>query len=320
MTGFDLTTVGEGGLRLSVPAGKRLRAADAFDVHPIGAELNVAGSLARLGWRTAWASGVNEGPIGDRIVDHATANGVDTSLVRRSPEGRTAVYYVEYGRAPLPTTVLYDRADSTFARLDPARLDWDRLLDTRLVHTTGITLGLGGRPRATATALVERARQAAVPVSVDVNYRANLWTPAEAADVLAPLLEGAAIVSCSAADAANLFGLDHPDPLSRVAELRRRFDAGVVLMSRGADGAVVLGAGDPMVTLTRAPELVDRLGAGDGMAAGALHAWLIGRPERMADYGMTGAGLALVQEGETLLTSAAELERLADQPSTDLER
>lgn len=320
MTEFDLTTLGEGGLRLSVPAGERLRAADTFDVHPIGAELNVAGSLARLGWRTAWASSVREGPIGDRIVDHARGHGIDTSLIHRPTDGRTGVYYVEYGRPPLPTSVHYDRSGTTFSDIDPGQLDWDRLLDTRIVHVTGITLGLGGRPRDAARLLIERAKSAGIPISVDVNHRKNLWTAEEAAATLNPLLPDTTVLSCSATDAEQLFGIVG-EPLDQVIALRQRFGVEIVMMSQGSNGVVLVTGDDAPVTApSRVSDLVDRLGAGDGLAAGALHAWLANRPERMADFGSVGAGLALVQQGETLISSAAELERLADQPATELNR
>ena len=168
--------------------------------------------------------------------------------------------------------------------------------------------------------MIERARSAGVPVSVDVNHRTNLWTAEEAAAVLEPLLAGATVVSCSAADAKNLFAIDG-DPLDQIASMRRRFEAEIVMMSQGSNGVIVATGGDEPVTApSRVGDVVDRLGAGDGLAAGALHAWLADRPERMADYGSVGAGLALVQQGETLLSGAAELEQLADQPPSELKR
>ena len=48
MPRFDVTTFGEGGLRLSVPKGQRIEQASRFDVNIAGAEANVTGALARL--------------------------------------------------------------------------------------------------------------------------------------------------------------------------------------------------------------------------------------------------------------------------------
>ena len=86
------------------------------------------------------------------------------------------LYFIEYGAAPRPVRVLYDRWDSAFARLRAEDIDWEPVRQARLVHLTGITPALGAGPRSA----VERAAQEAAQLSFDVNYRAMLWSPAEA--------------------------------------------------------------------------------------------------------------------------------------------
>ena len=46
---YDITTLGEMLLRLSVPAGKRLEEASQLDVYPAGAEATAASTLTNLG-------------------------------------------------------------------------------------------------------------------------------------------------------------------------------------------------------------------------------------------------------------------------------
>jgi 2-dehydro-3-deoxygluconokinase len=111
---FDLTTLGEGQLRLCVPAGERLERADRFDVYVSGTEGNVADTLARLGWRTGWVSALPDSPLGRRVQRQHVLAGVDLGAVRWA-EGRLATYYVEYAVPPRSIQVWFDRRDSCFA-------------------------------------------------------------------------------------------------------------------------------------------------------------------------------------------------------------
>ena len=61
---FDVTSLGEMLLRLSVPSGKRLQAAQQLDLYPAGAEANVVSLLARLERKTMWAGALPENPLG----------------------------------------------------------------------------------------------------------------------------------------------------------------------------------------------------------------------------------------------------------------
>ena len=59
---FDVTTLGEMLIRLSVPSGERLQSARGLEMHPAGAEANVATLLARLGRRSHWTGALPKNP------------------------------------------------------------------------------------------------------------------------------------------------------------------------------------------------------------------------------------------------------------------
>ncbi len=109
---FDVTTLGEMLVRLSVPSGKRIENATQFDVYPAGAEANVATLLARLERQACWMGALPENPLG-RLAFHALrAAGVDTGGVLWKNSGRMGTYYVEFGEPPRGIQVTYDRANS----------------------------------------------------------------------------------------------------------------------------------------------------------------------------------------------------------------
>ena len=97
---FDVTSIGEMMLRLSVPSGKRLETATQLDAYPAGAEANVISLLARLERRTLWAGALPENPLGQLAASHLRAAGVDTSGVVWCENGRLGTYYVEFGAPP----------------------------------------------------------------------------------------------------------------------------------------------------------------------------------------------------------------------------
>lgn len=309
---FDVTTIGEGQLRLCVPAGERMERARTFDVFVSGTEGNVAATLARLGRRTAWSSALPDTPMGRRVASEFALAGVDLSGVHWL-EGRLATYYVEYAVPPRSIQVWFDRANSSFTKLTPARLDWDHLLDAELMHLSGITLALPG-PDELVREAVARARAAGVRLSFDVNYRARLWSPEQAREALLPVLQQVDVLFCSRADAKTLLGIDAEPAGSVLTELARHTAAKQLIMSDGPNGLYGWERGDdrPSHAPAREVTILDRIGAGDAMVAGVLHGILAGNLPRGLKYGALCAALALGTYGDQPLVDAAEVERLVD--------
>lgn len=310
MPRFDVTTFGEGGLRLSVPAGTRIETTDRFDVDVSGAEANVVGALARLGRRCGWVSALPASPPGRRVAHALRSAGIDLGGVVWREAGRVSCYYVEYAAPPRATSVLYDRKDSCFAQLAPTEIDWNYLTDTRHIHLTGLTVPLSAPAGEIVTQAVSHGRARGASISFDVNYRRQLWSPEEARARLLPICRGVELLFCSQRDAEAVFGCTGEAP-AIVRQLQHITGAGAVVMSMGAKG--VIGAqGEALHHCPARPvAMIDRIGAGDALAAGVLHGWLEGELGRGLVYGSTLAALAMSQRGDMVITDARELERLA---------
>src|SRR5262249_9752908 len=198
----DLVRLGEVLLRLAIPSPARFETARQLDLQLGGAEANVAAACARLGLRTAWISALPANPWGERIRRELVGHGVDCGHVRMTEGTSVGVYFPEYCVAPLPVHVFYDLRDSAFARLTASQVDWELVRLARIVHLTGITPALGEAPRS----LVERALAEAAAVSFDINYRATLWSPAEARAFLEPVLTRVRYLFIGQGEAQTLFG------------------------------------------------------------------------------------------------------------------
>lgn len=310
----DVLTFGEAMLRLAPPGQARIEQADSFAVHVAGAESNVAVALCRMGLRARWVSRLPDDGRGRRVARSLRAHGVDVESVLWEPEGtaRVGVFFVEQGVAPRATTVIYDRADSAASRLSPADLPDDLLADCRHLHVTGITPALSPDCADAVVHAVAAARRLGRTVSLDINYRARLWPPVQAASVLGPLLSEVDVLVTTSDDARLLFGLGG-EGTEIAAAFRAEYDIPAVAVTLGAAGVVcddrgvVTGVAPPTVARE-----VDRLGAGDAFAAGLLTGFLedgdLGRGARL---GMAMASLKLTLPGDEFFGTRAEVEAVA---------
>lgn len=316
---FHVTTLGEGQLRLSVPNGVRLEDARNFEVHVSGTEANVTGLLARLGWSCGWVSRLPNSPLGARVRNEYQRTGLDLSAVRLLDDTRLATYYVENAVPPRSTQVYYDRANTCFSTMRTEDVDWDYLLDSRVLHLSGLSLGLSASVRELMLEAIKRAKTAGIKVSFDVNYRAKMWSAAAAALALKPVLEQVDILFCGQRDASRLFGLQG-SPGEIMADLRDLTSAQHIVMTLGNEGLVAWDGKTHHRVAAREVTVLDRIGAGDACVGGVLHGYLQGDFEKGLRYGVACAALALSQYGDQTITNVQELERLLEGCGHDIER
>ena len=324
---FDFISLGESMLRLSVPTGRRLDDTRSLDMEIAGAESNVSVALARLGWRVGWVSRMPDHALADAILRALRSDGVDISAVKRVPNERLGTYFIEFATPPRATQVIYDRADSAASHMTIADINWDYLLNTRVLHLTGITAALSDTCYALMVEAIRRARAAGVTVSFDVNHRAKLWDAATAGKKLRPLIAEADILFCKGADAKALFGCQG-EPRQLMAELQSLTRAEAIYCTFGEKGAALLSETEFLAHPALPVQIVDRIGSGDAFAAGVLDGWL-SSDESTPDFstlqeglrrGVALAAIALSQFGDRVLSSRAELNAMLASERRDISR
>jgi 2-dehydro-3-deoxygluconokinase len=315
---FDVLAFGEAMLRLQPEGDRRIEEAPSFTAYPGGAELNTCYALANLGLRAAWFSVLPEGPLGRRIIRHMRGAGVDVSLVRTRP-GRLGTYWVEYGREPRTIEVLYDRRDSTVCGVTREDAPWEALRACRVFFVSGITPALSPATRSLALEMADAAREAGAMVATDLNYRARLWSPAEAAPVLERLAKSADILIATEDDLRMLYAMDGDDEMV-ARQAQQRFGARTVVVTRGGEGGMCLEAGQVRAVAVFRASRLDRVGAGDAFTAGFLWATLTGRGAKALDYALAMAALKHSLPGDTMITTPEEVERIMDREVRDIQR
>ena len=331
----SVVTFGEVMLRLAVPDGTRLAGARALDATYGGGEANVAASLAGFGVPARFVSRVPANDLGEGAVRFLRGLGVDTSGIAVEA-GRLGVYYLEPGAAQRASRVVYDRADSCIAKAGAGAYDWASLLEgVRWFHTSGITPALSAAAAEATLAAVRAARAAGATVSVDLNYRAKLWSwGGTAGDVMAGIVAEADVLIGNEEDADKVFGIrapgsavaeGHVDPAGYAAvaaELAGRFprlrtiaftQRGSISASENTWSGVAWTPGAFHVAKSyRIAPIVDRVGAGDAFAAGLIYALLDGRPLELAlEFAVAASCLKHSIRGDVNQVSVAEVDALA---------
>ncbi len=317
---YDLVTFGETMIRLSPPNFQRLEQTNSLDVNVGGAELNVAVAAQRLGLRCAYVTRLTHNPLGFMIANKAREHGVDTAHIVWTKEDRVGLYFVEFGASPRASSVLYDRKDSAIAKIRPGEVNWDKIFQgTKAFHTTGITPALSPSAAEATKEAVRKAKENHVRVSIDLNYRARLWSPEEAQRVMTELVAQADVLITTEEDAERVFGVKE-DSFEKVAErLNQMFkNLQVVAITiretpsvwRNTWTALAYSSGQ----ILRAPvfdlEIVDRVGAGDAFAGGFLFGYLTKDVLTGLHYGVAISALKQTNPGDLVWATKEECDRI----------
>lgn len=333
--GSKVVTFGEIMLRLSPPGFQRFSQARAFDVTFGGGEANAAASLANYGVEAAFVTRLPANDLGDACMAFLRSYGIRTDYILRGGD-RLGIYFLETGAAQRGSKVVYDRAASSFATIQPGMVDWESVLaGADWFHWTGITPAVSEGAAAACLEAVQTARQRGLTVSCDLNYRKNLWLWGKSAsEVMPELVAHCSVVVANEEDAEKVFGIKAPGAdvtagrlsavgyrsvAERLAERFPRVRTVAITLRRSHSAshntwsAVLWHRGQ----WHEAPQyeilpVVDRVGGGDSFAAGLIYG-LRQRPEDPSyalRYATAASCLKHSIPGDFNAVTRAEIERL----------
>ena len=317
---FDIVTFGEAMVRMSPPDFKRLEQTTTLDMHIGGAELNVAVGASRLGLKCAWVSKLPDNPLGRMIANKARELGVDISQVIWQNEGRAGLYFLEFGASPRSSSVLYDRANSSFSSIKPGQLDWQNILkDTKCLHLTGITPAVSESAAEATMEAIKAAKACGCKVSLDLNYRSKLWSRQQAGKTLSSMMDYVDILITTRGDSHTVFNIKAETDEDLAAILLKRYPIEVVAVSyREGDtvwrclwSALAQTRNKTFKTGTYSIDIVDQVGRGDSFAAGFLYGYISSDDvQKGLDYGVAFAALKHSFPGDFNWCTKEEVEAL----------
>lgn len=201
-----VVTFGEIMLRLASPGYLRFSQSSQLEATFGGGEANVAVSLANYGIPASFVSRLPKNDIGDWAIQNLRKYNVQTQDILRGGE-RVGIYFLETGAVARASKVVYDRAGSAIADIQPGMLDWEAIFkDANWFHWTGITPALSEGAAATCLEGIKMANKLGVTVSTDLNFRKNLWKYGKtAAEVMPELVAGCDVILGNEEDAEKVF-------------------------------------------------------------------------------------------------------------------
>jgi 2-dehydro-3-deoxygluconokinase len=328
------------------------RKATECHIHVSGGEFNCAANLADcFGMATGIASAMVDYPVGALIAERVRAMGVKPFYMLFKHDGATgpnmAAVYSDRGFGVRPPVVFYNRANEAAALLKPGDFAWTGIFGAgvRWFHSGGIFAALSPT---TAELIIEgmrAAKAAGAVVSFDLNYRAKLWNISggheravavirrivEHVDVLVGNEEdlqmglgipGPEVAAKSKLDPSAFFGMidrvvaQHPQIKIVATTLRE-----VHSTNRHSWGAVAWIGGQTYVSPTCELDVLDRVGGGDGFAAGFFYGLLTGEaPEEALKLGWAHGALLTTFPGDTTMATLDQVRALAKGGSARIQR
>ena len=330
-------TFGEIMLRLSTPGYLRFSQARQFDATFGGGEANVAVSLANFGVDVGFVTRFPDNDIARSCIRDLRSYGVDTGSCITGGD-RLGIYFLETGAVARPSKVVYDRAGSSIATIEPGMIDWDKVLEgAEWFHWTGITPALSQGAADVCLEAVRAANRLGLTVSCDLNYRKNLWKYGKkASEVMPALVEGCDIILGNEEDADKVFGIkpegfdvtatagsiDQGRFRSVAEQLMTRFPRAkkVIITLRGSINANHNTWGGVLFdgsTLYESPRydithIVDRVGGGDSFMGGLIYGLMTykGDDQRALNFAVAASCLKHTIFGDFNQVTVAEVENL----------
>ena len=328
------------------------RKARSLDVHVSGGEYNVAANLSDcFGLRTGVATAMVNYGIGELVQNRIRETGVKPYYKWFQHDGvrgpNIATVYSDRGQGVRPPVVFYNRANEAGSMLKPGDFNWAQIFGAgvKWFHSGGIFSALSE----TTSQLVIEGMQAAHKVgainSFDLNYRAKLWASVGGPDRAKAVIKQ--IVSNTDALIGNeedlQLGLGIPGP---EATTKSKLDPDVffkmidnvvklfpnikmvattlreVHSANRHDWAAVLWLdGQKYVSPIAQLDVIDRIGGGDGFAAGLTYGLLAGRkPEEALRLGWAHGALLTTFPGDVTMAKLEEVEAFAKGGSARVQR
>ncbi len=348
---LDLLSLGALVHRLD-PGIVPFRKASSCQIHVSGGEFNVAANLADcFGLSTGIVTAMVDYPIGDLIAERVKAMGVKPFYKRFKHNGvngpNMATVYSDRGFGLRAPVVFYNRANEAAALLKPGDVDWNTIFaqGVRWFHSGGIFASLSETTGRLIAEAMATARAAGAVTSFDLNFREKLWSiwggQNRAVEVIRQIVEHVDVLVGNEEDLQKGLGIPGPDvhgtskldPAAFVAMIDSvvaRYPRVKVVATTLRDvhstnrhgwSAVAWVNGSIHRAPTCEPEVLDRVGGGDGFASGFFFGLLSGElPEEALKLGWAHGALMTTYPGDTTMATLDQVRAFAKGGSARIQR
>jgi 2-dehydro-3-deoxygluconokinase len=321
-------------------------------IHVSGGEFNVSANLADcFRMNTGIASAMVDYPIGDLIAERVRAMGVRPFYRMFKHDGvhgpNMATVYGDRGQGVRAPVVFYNRSNEAAAQLKPGDFNWQDIFagGVRWFHSAGIFAALSPTTAEVIIEAMQAAKAAGAVTSFDINYRAKLWNVCGGQERALAVLDrivrnvdvlvgneedlqlglgipGPEVATKSALDPSVFIGMidnvtkKHPQIKILATTMRE-----VHSTNRHSWSAVAWINGQTCHSPTCELDALDRVGGGDGFAAGFFYGLLTGAPPQEAvKLGWAHGALLTTFPGDTTMATLEQVKAFAEGGSARIQR
>ena len=225
-----------------------------------GSPSNIAMNTKKLGIRSQVAAAVGQDRLGQFLQEHLVRAGMSTSLIQQHPVSTSMVVLTKSTASPIP--IFYRGADAQLSYTEQLAA---AVKQSKIVHFSCWPLS-ASPVRDTMSNVIEAARQENTLLCFDPNYHPSIWMQErDAMEDIRNVISMVDIVKPSEDDATRLFGDDHPEAQ---VEKFLKLGAKLVILTLGANGALVSNGKEMHQFPSLATKVVDTTGAGDAFWSG----------------------------------------------------
>lgn len=321
-------------------------------IHVSGGEFNVAANLSdcfRL--KTGIVTAIVDYPIGDLVAERVRAMGVTPFYKRFEYNGVTgpniATVYSDRGYGVRAPMVFYNRSNEAAALLKPGDFDWSAIFagGVRWFHSGGIFAALSKSAAELIVEGMQAAKAAGAVVSFDLNFREKLWKVSGGVDrapsVIQGIVKNVDVLVGNEEDLQRGLGIPGPEVASkskldpsafsamihRVVERHPQIKVVATTLrevhstARHSWSAVAWIEGKTYVAPTCELDVFDRVGGGDGFAAGLFYGLLTDEtPEEAVKLGWAHGALLTTFPGDTTMATLEQVRAFAKGGSARIQR
>lgn len=321
-------------------------------IHVSGGEYNCAANLANcFGLRTGIATAMVDYPIGAMISERVRQMGVKPYYKHFKNNGVTgpnmATVYSDRGYGVRAPVVFYNRANEAGAQLKPGDFDWQEIFagGLRWFHSGGIFAALSQTTGELIAEGMKAAHDAGAVTSFDLNYRAKLWNlwggQEKAQSILKRIVENVDVLVGNEEDLQLGLGIAGPEVAAKskldssvffgmIDRVKKAFPQIKVVATTLREvhstnhhtwGAVAWIDGETYVSPTCELDVFDRVGGGDGFAAGLFYGLLNGEePQEAVNLGWAHGALLTTFPGDTTMATLEQVRSFAKGCSARIQR
>ncbi len=321
-------------------------------IHVSGGEFNCAANLSDcFGMKSGIASAMADYPIGDLIAERVRAMGVKPFYKHFEHDGvqgpNMATVYSDRGYGMRAPVVFYNRSNEAAGRLKPGDFDWKAIFagGVRWFHSGGIFAALSPTTAEVIIEAMQAAKAAGAVVSFDLNYRAKLWNISggekRAVEVLDRIVRNVDVLVGNEEDLQKGLGIPGPDVAAKskldpsaffgmIGQVTQKHPQVKVVATtlrevhstnRHSWSAVAWINGKTYQAPTAELDVYDRVGGGDGFAAGFFYGLLAGEnPEQAVRLGWAHGALLTTFPGDTTMATLEQVRSFAQGGSARIQR